>query len=102
MTSYGYLAEGAPNTEALHSEEAISEAVRKMQSYGGVNITGVLDKETIQVSRVVGLFNICNNHLQLLSKPRCGNKDLRRKHLRRSKRFIVGSKGWKKRRLTYK
>ena len=58
MTSFGYLSEGAPNTEALHSEEAISEAVMKMQLYGGLNITGVLDKDTIQVNTSLRSFSL--------------------------------------------
>ena len=46
--------------------------------------------------------------IQLLHKPRCGNKDKAKASTsshaqkKRVKRFIVGSEGWKKRRITYK
>ena len=42
---------------------------------------------------------------QLMLKPRCGNKDPSHAESnahRRSKRYIIGSHGWKKRKLTYK
>ena len=50
MRQYGYLKEGAPNTEALHSEEAITEAVRQIQLYGGIQPSGVLTQETVEVT----------------------------------------------------
>jgi len=86
LKQFGYLPTGAPNTEALHAEEAITEAVKRMQLFGGLEPSGVPNKETIK----------------LLSKSRCGNKDEDEPNGKtRFKRFIVGSKGWKKRRLSY-
>ena len=49
MKQFGYLAEGAPNTEALHTEEAITEAVRKIQIFGSLEPSGVLNQETLKV-----------------------------------------------------
>jgi len=89
MKQFGYLAQGAPNTEALHTEAAITDAVMQMQIYGGLHPSGIINEET----------------LKLLSKPRCGNKDgtdvRSNAYRRRSKRFVIGAKGWKKRTLTY-
>ena len=59
MKKFGYLAAGDTNSEALHTEESITAAVRQMQVFGGLQPSGVLDKAT----------------LKLLSSPRCGNKD---------------------------
>ena len=42
--------------------------------------------------------------MQLLASPRCGNKDTapgQHSHTRH-KRYIIGAKGWRKRRLTYR
>ena len=49
MKQFGYLPTGAPNTEALHAEEAITEAVKRMQLFGGLEPSGVPNKETIKV-----------------------------------------------------
>lgn len=47
MMKYGYLADFGPNTEALYSEKGITKAIKKMQSYGGLVPTGVIDKATL-------------------------------------------------------
>ena len=49
MKKFGYLAEGSANSEALHTEEAIMEAVRQMQIFGGIHPSGLLDEETLKV-----------------------------------------------------
>ena len=49
MKQFGYLASGAPNTEALHTEEAITEAVRQIQIFGSLEPSGVLNKDTLEV-----------------------------------------------------
>ena len=58
MKQYGYLSQGAPNTEALHTEEAITEAVRQIQVYGGLQPSGVIDEETIQVRYEAGSLTL--------------------------------------------
>ena len=64
MKQYGYLSHGAPNTEALHTEEAITEAVRQIQVYGGLVPSGVIDEETIQVRYEAGsLISVISVHL---------------------------------------
>ncbi len=52
LQRFGYL-EGQPNTnsEALFREEAVIEAIRTMQSFGGLAPTGEMDNETLQVNR---------------------------------------------------
>ena len=64
----------------------MTRAIKKMQEFGGLEATGEITPET----------------LLLLEQPRCGNSDVEEAQSRRSKRFVLGSKGWKKRNLTYK
>ncbi|XP_063226016.1 matrix metalloproteinase-2-like [Bacillus rossius redtenbacheri] len=86
MKQFGYLAAGAPDTEALYSEQAMQDAVRTMQRFGGLQETGKLDTDT----------------LKLISAQRCGVPDVARSADRpRQKRYIVGSQGWRKRNVTY-
>ena len=56
MKQFGYLAEGVPNSEALHTEEAIQAAVRQMQMYGNLPPSGIINAATIDVSRATGNF----------------------------------------------
>jgi len=91
MQKYGYLSAGSSNSEALHTEESITDAIMQMQLFGGLQQTGILNEDT----------------LKLMSSPRCGNKDAKKGETsenaqKRVKRFIIGGKGWKKRTLTYK
>jgi len=90
MQKYGYLTSSSPNSEALHTEESVTDAIMQMQLFGGLQQTGILDEET----------------LKLLASPRCGNKDTNKGETtenahKRIKRFVIGAKGWKKRTLTY-
>ena len=89
MKKFGYLAAGDTNSEALHTEESITGAVRQMQMFGGLQPSGVLDEA----------------NRKLVSSPRGGNKDTkpdRPNAHTRHKRFIIGAKGWRKRKLTWK
>ena len=83
MQQYGYLAGGSPAGSALHTEEAVGRAVRALQEWGGLHPSGRLDSDT----------------LALLSTPRCGNPDPAQA---RQKRYVIGGRGWTKRRITYK
>ena len=53
MKQFGYLAEGAPNTEALHTEEAITDAVKQMQIYGGLDPSGIINEDTLNVKTII-------------------------------------------------
>ena len=57
-----------------------------MQEYGGLRPTGVVNPET----------------LELVKAGRCGNSDTGMGRGGRTKRYVLGSKGWRKRTLTYK
>jgi Putative peptidoglycan binding domain len=89
MQTFGYLQEPAMESEGLtadflYAESAISDGIKNIQKFGGIETTGILDEKTIK----------------LLSAPRCGVKDVLNVKERR-KRYIIGSKNWGKRQITY-
>ncbi|XP_040579940.1 matrix metalloproteinase-25 [Lepeophtheirus salmonis] len=88
--NYGYLSTPPPDSETLYTEESISNALLKVQEFGAIEQTGKFDEAT----------------RKLLTTPRCGNPDLINGESvgvkKRRKRYIIGSEGWKTRRITYK
>lgn len=89
MQKFGYLEAPSADTEGLmveflYAESAVVDGIRNIQRFGGLETTGVLDENTIK----------------LLSAPRCGVKDVTNAGERR-KRYIIGSKNWGKRQITY-
>jgi hypothetical protein len=57
LQKFGYL-EGREdsNSEALYREEAVIDAIRTMQSFGGISPTGKMDNETLQVNFFLFFF----------------------------------------------
>ena len=49
MQKYGYLSAGSSNSEALHTEESITDAIMQMQLFGGLQQTGILNEDTLKV-----------------------------------------------------
>jgi hypothetical protein len=89
MQTFGYLEEPSTMTEGLqaeflYAENAIEDGIKHIQKFGALEETGVLDEKTIK----------------LMSSPRCGVKDVMSGR-EREKRFIIGSKNWEKRQITY-
>jgi hypothetical protein len=89
MQTFGYLQEPSPQSEGLtadflYAEDAIQNGIKNIQKFGAIETTGVLDEKTVK----------------LLSAPRCGVKDVLNARERR-KRYIIGSKNWGKRQITY-
>lgn len=84
LRHYGYLEHAPGDSEALYSEEAVIDAIKVMQQFGGLEKTGELNDET----------------LQLLITPRCGRADILPPNAR-TKRFVIGGPGWRKRKVTY-
>lgn len=86
MRRYGYLEKGPSQAEALYSEEAVVMAIKNVQRYGALPETGSLDPRTIR----------------LMSAPRCGVVDnMSQEQSMRHRRYVIGSKSWKKRKITY-
>ncbi|XP_049786929.1 matrix metalloproteinase-14-like isoform X1 [Schistocerca cancellata] len=85
MKQYGYLDPSSQVSESLYKNEDMVEVIKQVQRFGALNQTGILDNAT----------------LQLMKSPRCGVPDIKHTNRTRSKRYIVGSDGWKKRHITY-
>uniref|UniRef100_A0A671MSZ3 Matrix metallopeptidase 17b n=1 Tax=Sinocyclocheilus anshuiensis TaxID=1608454 RepID=A0A671MSZ3_9TELE len=49
LTKYGYLPPPDPSTGQLQAWTAVTQAVKKMQRFAGLDDTGVLDEETVQL-----------------------------------------------------
>ena len=110
LQRFGYLeGQSTNNSEALLREEAVIDAVRTMQRFGGLSPTGSIDNDTLLV---IQIWILLYYHFlykfgaveQLLATPRCGNKDVEldnEQGRRRRKRFVVGAPGWNKRKITY-
>lgn len=90
MQTYGYLQEPTVDSaeglqaEFLYAEEAVVQGIKNIQKFGNVEVTGVLDEDTIK----------------LFSAQRCGVKDVLSSK-ERQRRYIIGSKNWGKRQITY-
>lgn len=88
MRTFGYIDSTTHSAdlkaEALYKEDFIIDGIKSIQKYGALQQTGVLDANTIK----------------LLSAPRCGVKDVNYSKFR-NKRYIIGSKSWQKRKITY-
>uniref|UniRef100_A0A8C1J624 Matrix metallopeptidase 17b n=1 Tax=Cyprinus carpio TaxID=7962 RepID=A0A8C1J624_CYPCA len=49
LTKYGYLPPADPSTGQLQAWTAVTQAVKKMQRFAGLDDTGMLDEETVQL-----------------------------------------------------
>ncbi|RXN12546.1 matrix metallo ase-17-like protein [Labeo rohita] len=49
LTKYGYLPPPDPSTGQLQAWTAVTQAVKKMQRFAGLDDTGVLDEQTVQL-----------------------------------------------------
>lgn len=115
LAQFGYLPTPDPRKALLLTEDGVSKALKRLQKFGGINETGVLDDDTIE----------------LIKTPRCGMKDdleeeqFQNQEIRevgddeneivekeergpyfpikkRKKRFALQGSRWKTRFLTYK
>lgn len=79
MMKYGYLPASDMETGNLRTEDQLREAIRVMQRFGHIPITGILDDAT----------------KALMQKPRCSLPDVLPTDLEpRSKRFVKQGKRW--------
>ncbi|XP_046622272.1 matrix metalloproteinase-14-like isoform X1 [Neodiprion virginianus] len=85
MKNFGYLPRGMSGAQAQYSQDSMVNALKTVQKFGNITQTGVFD----------------NNTLQLMKSPRCGVPDVDRNVNTRRKRYVIASKGWGKRNITY-
>lgn len=90
LSQFGYLSPKARNPSSggnLLAEDAWQNAVKDFQGFAGINITGELDDET----------------MELMALPRCGVKDkVGFGSDSRSKRYALQGSRWKVKDLSYK
>ncbi|XP_052404529.1 matrix metalloproteinase-16 isoform X1 [Carassius gibelio] len=87
LQRYGYLHKTQPNMAALRSAQSMHSAIAAMQHKYGLNVTGSLDKQTID----------------WMKKPRCGVPDLLGgiSGSRRKKRYALTGQKWQRTHITY-
>ncbi|XP_018010336.1 matrix metalloproteinase-2 isoform X2 [Hyalella azteca] len=89
LDKFGYMNSTATNPEngALLSEAAVRQAILDFQAFAGLNQTGNLDQETVE----------------MMNRPRCGNRDIigHGPNTRRRKRYALQGSRWRVRDLTY-
>ncbi|GFQ69804.1 matrix metalloproteinase-16 [Trichonephila clavata] len=83
LNQYGYLRPSPDGADNLRTEDKLREAISRMQRYGGVPVTGIVDTPT----------------LGLLGKRRCGMPDLSQSE--RVRRYAVQGQQWPKKDLTW-
>ncbi|XP_072376121.1 matrix metalloproteinase-24-like, partial [Diabrotica undecimpunctata] len=81
MKRYGYIKMDTGDSEALYTEGGISEIIKVMQRFGGIEETGVFDDATKR------------------PYPRCGVPDIIQNS--RQKRYVLGPESWEKRNISY-
>ncbi|XP_068100181.1 matrix metalloproteinase-25 [Hyperolius riggenbachi] len=87
LTRYGYLSPPDPYSAQQQKLESLTEAVRTMQRFAGLEQTGQLDDKT----------------LEMMKKPRCSLPDVMPPRLqrRRRKRYALSGTVWQKKHLTW-
>ncbi|CAF1069560.1 unnamed protein product, partial [Didymodactylos carnosus] len=92
LSKYGYLPRSDLETRALRTDLEIHSAIRRLQHYAGIPVTGKLDETTVK----------------LIRRPRCGLPDFDNRHIQRpqsfgnrKKRYVLQGQKWAKTYLTY-
>ncbi|EFA09264.2 matrix metalloproteinase-2 [Tribolium castaneum] len=85
LTRFGYMDATADGAFALRTEESVRDAIKDMQEFAGIPVTGRLDERT----------------LKLLNTPRCGMPDKNKQTSGRRKRFTLHGQKWPYTNLTW-
>ena len=82
LTRFGYLPQSDLETGALRTMQQLQDAIRNLQGFAGINMTGVIDART----------------KQLIGQKRCGVQDVslgfRNKRSTRVKRYNLQGQRW--------
>lgn len=95
--NFGYLPKSDIETGNLRTEDQLKEAIRSLQRFGHIPVTGMIDDATHK----------------LMLRPRCGQPDNAdtndflptnrlRNHSRRSKRFVIQGPKWSSTSVTWR
>lgn len=82
---FGYMNRSTDGAGALRTEQSVREAIRDLQQFSGLPVTGRLDDAT----------------LKLLRTPRCGLPDVVNP-IHRKKRFTIQGQRWIYTNLTWR
>uniref|UniRef100_A0A8C8VK35 Peptidase metallopeptidase domain-containing protein n=1 Tax=Pelusios castaneus TaxID=367368 RepID=A0A8C8VK35_9SAUR len=87
LTRYGYLPPPDPLQARLQTQEGLSDAIKLMQKFAGLQETGMLDERT----------------LAMMDQPRCSLPDIigTSELMRRRKRYAHSGSVWAKKQLTW-
>uniref|UniRef100_A0A0N5AP69 PG_binding_1 domain-containing protein n=1 Tax=Syphacia muris TaxID=451379 RepID=A0A0N5AP69_9BILA len=87
LEQFNYLPKQT-GVSAMLSSEVVEEALKKLQRYGGIPVTGKLDSAT----------------MRLMQRKRCGLGDQQQshRHRRHRKRYLGNGSIWHKRLITYR
>lgn len=115
LSQFGYLPTPDPRKALLLTEDGVSKALKKLQKFGGVNQTGILDDDTIELIKTprCGMKDVLDDdNLQNLEIREVGDDESeeysaeeRKTYFpakKRKKRFALQGSRWKTRFLTYK
>jgi len=114
LTKYGYLPTKPDGKSYLIDEKGVSEAIKKVQKFGGLNESGVLDQETVELMKTprCGVPDVIEGYQNLvdLGDDEVGDIDEESEESdieayypsRRRKRYALQGSRWKKKTLTYK
>ena len=92
LSKFGYLPSLSSGKLPLITQDGLVKSVKKFQSFVGLEITGVIDEETLEIMKI----------------PRCSLPDFTSDNEapdynnERRKRYALQGSRWKKRMLTYK
>ncbi|XP_061416920.1 matrix metalloproteinase-17-like [Lethenteron reissneri] len=89
LTRYGYLPSPGKGTAQLQTRDGIAKAIKAMQRFGGIRVTGKMDAQT----------------LELMSRRRCSLPDMigtSELVKRRRRRYALSGAAWTKRDLTWR
>lgn len=86
LGKFGYLQGPSSETGNLMNKEDLHKAIRNLQKFGNIPVTGEIDQRT----------------KELLQKPRCGNKDTTEDSSERIRRYVLAPSKWDKKELSYR
>lgn len=88
LRTYGYLSQASRQMSTMQSAQILSSAIKDMQRFYGLEVTGLMDMDTLKAMR----------------RPRCGVPDRFEEStegVSRRKRFAVTGHKWDQEKLTY-